>query len=122
VPTETFEIGRRTRNLPPPPRIVWQSLTDPRRPGSRPWLFLLDDEVEPQVLDAHEPKLVVWSSIWPNTPDEVIRFELAPDGLSGTNLTWTLTSPVELPPNVVGHQRFRLNKLLWADLRYSYGQ
>jgi hypothetical protein len=28
----------------------------------------------------------------------------------------------ELDPSVIGHQRFRLNKLLSADLRYSYGQ
>jgi hypothetical protein len=89
-----------------PARMTLSSGMNPEhRPGSRPWLFLLDDEVQPHVLDAQEPKLVVWSSIWPTTPDEVIRFELAPDGLSGTNLTWTLTSPVELPPNVVGHQR-----------------
>jgi len=52
----------------------------------------------------------------------VIRFEVASDGYSGTNLTWTLTSPVALDPSVIGHQRFRLNKLFWADLRYSYGQ
>ena len=119
---QTFEIGRRTRNLPAPPRIVWESLTDPHRLGSRPWLSLLDDEVEPRILEAQKPQLVVWSSIWPKTPDEVIRFEVAPDGYSGTTLTWTLTSPIELDPSVVGHQRFRLNKLLWADLRYSYGQ
>jgi len=119
---QTIEIGRRTRNLPAPPRIVWESLTDPHRLGSRPWLSLLDDEVEPRILEAQKPQLVVWSSIWLKTPDEVIRFEVAPDGYSGTTLTWTLTSPIELDPSVVGHQRFRLNKLLWADLRYSYGQ
>jgi hypothetical protein len=60
--------------------------------------------------------------IWPKTPDEVIRLEVAPDAHAGTTLTWTLTSPYELDSSVIGHQRFRLNKLLWADLRYSYGQ
>jgi hypothetical protein len=52
----------------------------------------------------------------------VIRLEVAPDAHAGTTLTWTLTSPCELDPSVIGHQRFRLNKLLSADLRYSYGQ
>jgi hypothetical protein len=96
-------------------------LSAPHRSGSRPWLFLLDDEVEPRVIEAEKPRLVVWSSLWPDTPDEIIRFDIAPDGSEGTKLTWTLTSPVELDAAVIGHQRFRLNKLLWADLRYTYG-
>ena len=115
---QTFVLGQRTDRLPPPPRVVWESLTDPRRPGCRPWLNLLEDEVDPLVLESTEPSLVVWSSIWPKTPDQIIRFELSPrDG--GTELTWTLTSPEEMDAGALGHRRFRLNKLLWADLRYS---
>jgi hypothetical protein len=117
-----IELGRRTRTLPPPPHIVWESLTDPHREGVRPWLNLLPDEVEPRILESVCPKLVVWSSIWPNTPDQIIRFDIAPDGGDGTALTWTLTSPTELDDAAVGHRRYRLNKLIWADLRYSYGQ
>jgi hypothetical protein len=116
------ELGRRTRNLPPPPNIVWQSLTEPQRRGARPWLNLLADEVEPRVLESVRPKLVIWSSIWPQTPDQLVRFDIAPDGYSGTALTWTLTSPTDLEDPAVGHRRYRLNKLIWADLRYSYGQ
>jgi uncharacterized protein YndB with AHSA1/START domain len=119
---EPFELGRRTKTLPAPPNIVWESLTDPHRDRTRPWLFLRPDEVEPQILEAKAPDLVVWSSLWPETPDQVIRFELARSSDSGTLLTWTLTSPVELDPAAVGHRRFRLNHLLWADLRYSYGR
>ena len=122
VSGESFELGRRTRNLPAPPPIVWDSLADPHRPGTRPWLTLRSDEVEPSVLDSRKPVLVVWSSIWPQTPDQEIRFELASDGASGTDLTWILTSPVEMDGAAVGHRRFRLNHLLWAELRYSYGQ
>jgi hypothetical protein len=117
-----FELGRRTRTLPAPPHIVWGSLTDPRQPGARPWLNLLDEEVEPRVLDAVRPSLVVWSSLWPSTPGQVIRFDIASDGHTGTALTWTLTSPVEVDDAGIGHRRYRLNKLIWADLRYSYGQ
>jgi uncharacterized protein YndB with AHSA1/START domain len=117
-----FELGRRRRTLPAPPHIVWSSLTDPHQRGARPWLNLLDDEAEPRVLEAVRPKLVVWSSLWPSTPDQSIRFDIASDGASGTALTRTLTSPVEVDDAAVGHRRYRLNKLIWADLRYSYGQ
>lgn len=121
--SETFELGRRTRTLPAPPWVVWESLTEPRRPGTREWLRLLDDEVDPEVVESIRPKLVVWSSIWPNTPDQRIRFDLISDGGGGTALTWTLSSPVPVDdPAVLGHRRYRLNHLLWADLRYSYGQ
>jgi hypothetical protein len=51
----------------------------------------------------------------------VIRFELAPRDRE-TALTWTATSPEALDASAVGHRRFRLNKLLWEDLRESYGQ
>jgi hypothetical protein len=117
-----FELGRRTRTLPAPPSIVWDSLTDPVQPEARAWLNLLDDEIAPRLLETIRPTLVVWSSIWPTTPDQIIRFDIASDGEGGTALTWTLTSPGELDDAAVGHRRYRLNKLIWADLRYSYGQ
>ena len=84
---------------------------------------MLEDEVEPSIIESVKPELVIWSSIWPKTPEQVIRFELASDGFSGTALTWILTSPTQLDdPSAVGHRRYRLNHLLWAELRYSYGQ
>ena len=75
---------------------------------------------EPGVLDIDDPgcRMV----LIPQTPDQEIRFELASDEGSGTDLTWILTSPVEMDGAAVGHRRFRLNHLLWAELRYSYGQ
>ena len=60
-----IEIGSRARTLPAPPPVVWDSLVEPRRPGTRPWLHLLADEVEPRVLAAEKPGRVVWSSLWP---------------------------------------------------------
>jgi hypothetical protein len=104
-------IGSREKTLPAPPSVVWRSLVEPHAPGARPWLRLLDDEVEPRVLAADEPVLVVWSSLWPR-----------PDG-GGTALRWTLTTDAEPPDDgATGHLRYRLNQLLWADLRLSYGQ
>jgi hypothetical protein len=116
------EIGRRERSLPAPTHVVWRSLADPHQPGARPWLRLLEDEVEPRVLAAREPELLVWSSLWPRRPDDVLTFELRPAG-TGTALRWTLTTPAEPPDtSLTGHLRHRVNHLLWSDLRLSYGQ
>src|SRR4051794_32219921 len=93
-PDEHVVLGRRTGNLPAPPSIVWESLSVPHLPGARPWLNLLPDEVEPSILKASRPNLVVWSSIWPQTPAQEIVFKIAFDGSFGTSLTWILHSPV----------------------------
>jgi hypothetical protein len=78
--------------------------------------------VEPRVLAAEEPVLVVWSSLWPGRPDDVIRLELRPEA-AGTALRWTMTTESEPPDDgLTGHLRYRLDHLLWADLRLSYGQ
>lgn len=117
-----FEIGSRARTLPAPPRVVWGSLMDPHQPGARTWLVLLDDEVEPRVLESREPDRVVWSSLWPSRPRDQVVLELEPAGV-GTLLRFTLLTP-DVPPDdsKTGHLRRRLNHLLYADLRYSYGQ
>jgi hypothetical protein len=118
-----IEIGSRARTLPAPPPVVWESLTDPRRPGARPWLTLLADEVDPVVLAAEEPGQVVWSSLWPSRPDDQVHFALTASGNGGTSLRFTLFTPNEPPDQgKVGHLRRRLNHLLFADLRFSYGQ
>ncbi|GAA1955610.1 hypothetical protein GCM10009754_26650 [Amycolatopsis minnesotensis] len=108
--------------LPPPPKAVWASLVNPHLDPARPWLDLLDDEVAPEIVEAVEPGLVVWSSLWPDRPDDRIRFDLEPDG-GGTAVRWTLFTQGAAPgESKLGHLRFRLNKLLYGDLRYSYGQ
>jgi uncharacterized protein YndB with AHSA1/START domain len=118
-----IELGSRTRNLPAPPSAVWEALTDPRRPGARPWLELLPDEVEPTVLAAEAPRSVVWSSLWPSRPDDQVRLELAVSRDGGTALTFTLLSPGEMPDaSKLGHLRSRVNRLLFGDLRMSFGQ
>jgi hypothetical protein len=119
---ERSTVGRRERRLPAPPHVVWRSLVEPHQAGARPWLRLLDDEVEPRVLRAEEPGVVVWSSLWPRRPDDVLDLDLRPAG-GGTALRWTLTTTGELPDDsTTGHLRYRVNQLLWSDLRRSYGQ
>jgi uncharacterized protein YndB with AHSA1/START domain len=118
-----IELGRRAQRLPAPPGIVWGSLHDPRSPkGGRPWLRLERGEVEPRVLESEEPHRLVWSSLWPERPRDVVVFEIEPQE-TGSSLRFTLLTPDE-PPEAgrIGHLRRRLNVMLFADLRFSYGQ
>ena len=117
-----IEFGSRGRRLPAPPHIVWASLVHPHQPGARPWLVLLDDEVAPTVLSSHEPDAVVWSSLWPSRPRDRVHLDLSAVG-EETRLTFTVLTPDDPPdPSKAGHIRRRLNHLLFADLRSSYGQ
>lgn len=102
--------------------MVWESLNEPRKPGTRPWLDLREGEVEPRIVEAVRPTLVVWSSLWPSRPRDVIRFDLRAAG-QGCALRWTLLTPDEAPADaLLGHYRYRLNYLINARLRYSFGQ
>jgi hypothetical protein len=96
---------------------------DPDREPGRPWLLLLDDEQSPQLIDAEKPNFIVWSSLWEKRPDARVRFDLASDGAAGTRLRWTLHLAEPLPdPALLGHMRKRLNELINANLRYTFGQ
>ncbi len=109
--------------MPAPRHIIWQSLTQPRRPQARPWLNLLSDEIEPGILAVDEPTRVVWTSLWPSRPDDQVHFELTTVRDAETLLRFTLLTPGRAPdPSKTGHLRRRLNQLLFADLRTSYGQ
>ncbi|MET9487393.1 hypothetical protein [Nocardia sp. NPDC006630] len=117
------EIGSRARTLPAPLHVVWRSLVEPRQAKARPWLHLLPDEVEPTLLAADEPGVVVWSSLWPSRPDDQVRFDLRATERGETLLRFTLLAHGEPPDqSKVGHLRYRMNKLLFTDLRYAYGQ
>ena len=117
-----IDVGTRKKNQPAPPPVVFEALTKPERAGGRPWLRLLEDEIRPQVLECEEPGLVVWASIWPRRPDAAIRFDLSVGG-GGTDLRWTLSVEEPVPDEaLVGHLCKRLNQLINAELRYSFGQ
>ncbi|WP_377322901.1 hypothetical protein ACFJIY_25680 [Pimelobacter simplex] len=117
------ERGRRTKELPAPPHVVWADLVERRAEGTRAWLELRDDERRPEVLSSVEGRQVVWSSLWPERPDDRIELTITPDGTGGSRLefVWLAADP-DPAPATVGHLRRRLNELLYADLRYSYGQ
>ncbi len=120
---EVIEIGRRRRNQPPPPHVVFEALADPDRDPSRPWLTLLDDEQRPQVLRSDGPSTLTWSSLWIKRPDATVTFDLPAGAGGGTDLQWTLHVDRPAPDDaLVGHMRKRLNELINANLRYTFGQ
>lgn len=118
-----IELGARERPQPAPPWAIWEALTEPRRPTQyHQWLSLEDDENEPQVTEAVRPGLVVWSSIWPDRPDDRIRFVISSDGGAGSRLRWALESPGPPPADdALRHMRHRLNYLINGALRESLG-
>ena len=91
---------------------------------ARPWLELLDDEQRPRLVEASEPGLVVWSSLWIKRPDAIVLFDLPSDSSGdGTDLRWTLLVDEPMPDaSLVGHMRKRLNQLINANLRFTFGQ
>ncbi|ADP81848.1 hypothetical protein [Pseudofrankia inefficax] len=118
-----IEIGSRRRSQPAPPHVIFEALTEPDRDPTRPWLILLADEQRPRVLASTWPRELTWSSLWTKRPDATIHFELPPcatDG--GTDLRWTLRVDEPLPdPGLTGHLRYRMNQLINANLRYTFG-
>lgn len=66
---------------------------------------------------------MVWSSIWPLRPGDRIVFDITAAG-AGSELRWTLVTDDEERPaeEVLAHLRHRLNRLINADLRFSFGQ
>lgn len=117
-----IEIGSRARSQPPPPHVVYEALLQPNRDPARPWLAILADEQLPTIGMTKEFTLVTWSSLWVKRPDAVIRFDL--EGSSnGTILRWTVLV-ADTPPGdpLVGHIRKRMNQLINASLRHTFGQ
>ncbi len=103
---------------------MFEALTEPDRDPARPWLKLAADEHPPSVVEARQPDLVIWSSLWPQRPDALVRFDLLLDAAGqGTDLTWTLHVHEPAPEAaLLGHLRKRINELINAELRYSFGQ
>jgi hypothetical protein len=119
-----LEVGSRKRNQPAPPHVLFEALTQPDRDPARSWLKLLDDEQPPRLLETSQPDLVVWSSLWTKRPDAIVRFDLPVDRSGyGTDLRWTLLVDEPGPDDsLLGHMRKRLNQLINANLRFTFGQ
>ena len=77
-----------------------------------------DDELGPRVLEADLPATVVWSSMWNDRPSDVLRFDIRDQ-----HLTWTLLGDAskEDEPRLT-RRCHRINEIVNADLRHSFGQ
>ena len=116
-----IEIVSRAKRLPPPRPVVWESLTQPHRQPSRPWLDPGHGEVEPRVLAADPPERLVWSSLWVDRPRDEIHLELSVAGLE-TLLRFTIWTPDEHPGAVEAERlRRRLSVLFNEELRTTFG-
>jgi hypothetical protein len=76
------------------------------------------------VLESERPGHVIWSSLWVERPDARLHFDLAPrsGGLDGTDLCWTLYCDEPVPDaSPIGHMRTRIDELINANLRFTYG-
>jgi transposase len=117
------EIATRRCTQPPPPRFVYEALTDPDRDPYRVWLILHDDEQRPSIAESVEPNLVVWTSIWKWRPDARIRFELDSAGGGSTELRWRLSVDEPVPDHeTTVAMRRRVDELINANLRRVFGQ
>ena len=111
-------LRSRSKAQAPPAWAMYEALSDPEQDQARrEWLHLRDGEVAPRVLEAVRPALVVWSSLWSDRPEDQIRFDI-----EDQRLTWTLLGEAtEADGPRLDQLRHRLNVIINADLRYSFG-
>lgn len=80
------------------------------------WVRLRPREVMPEVLEHERPGRVVWSSLWPVSPEDRIQFHLRPDGAgSAIRFEWTTKSPPD--ERGIGLVRHHLNEMIAGHLR-----
>jgi hypothetical protein len=111
-------LRSRSKTQAPPAWAMYEALSDPAADQARrEWLFLQAGEVPPRVLEAVFPSLVVWASLWPDRPDDQIRFDIEDE-----RLTWTLLGEAsDADKERLDQLRYRLDVIINADLRYSFG-
>lgn len=67
--------------------------------------------------------MLIWSSLWVKRPDAIVEFDLPAKADGGTDLQWTLRVDEPAPDDaVIGHLRRRLNELINANLRFTFGR
>jgi hypothetical protein len=114
-------VASKRRGQPAPPFIIAPMLAEPNKYPTHPWMTLLAGEEWPTVLRARKPEYVLWSSLWPDFTGVEVQFELAATAGGGTDLRWTLLAPGPLAVEAVAGVRHRINYLINAELRLSFG-
>lgn len=87
----------------------------------RQWLRLRPREVWPEVLEATHPTRIVWSSLWPASPEDRITFEIRGDG-EGSAVRFVWSSPSPPDDRRVGLVRHHLNEAFAGNLRFWVDQ
>jgi hypothetical protein len=117
-----IEIGSRAKRLPAPQSILFDPLVEPHAPGTRPWLNLRSDEDRAARLagGASNPRHLIDPLAESAGRPGALRVGGPPQRDA---LEVTLPTPTSPPDEkTAGHLRYRMNVLLFADLRYSDGQ
>ena len=120
---ESVELVRRRKSQDPPARVVWQAIANPESTTSRgwPWFEPLADEQSPAIVEAVEPRHVVWGSIWRDRPDLHVVFDIEPqhsDDRYGCTVTWIMFGPDgALDADDLERRRYRMNQLINGILR-----
>jgi hypothetical protein len=111
-------LRRRSKSQPPPAWAIYEALSDPiADQARREWLDLHDGELPPRIVQAVFPSLVVWASLWPDRPDDQIRFDI-----EDQRLTWTLMGEAsDADEERLDQLRYRLDVMINAGLRISFG-
>ena len=114
-------FGDRAHVFQAPAWVVFDalSLNDEKQRDHGTWLHLELGEVEPRILEAIPYARVVWSSLWPVSPNDTIQFDLAHDDRHWRNTSVRFRWFSETPPDArgIGITRQRLNRKLGSDLR-----
>ena len=115
-------VAGQSKTQPAPPAVIWETLADPHRAGSRSWLVLGGGEIEPVVIESRHPTRVIWSSLWADRPDDRICFDIEADR-QGSRLTWSLDALHPEPAlETLDRMRHRINSLINGEMRLSFGR
>jgi hypothetical protein len=111
-------LRSRSKTHAPPASAIYEALSDPLADQARrEWLDLRDGELPPRVIQAVFPSLVIWASLWPDRPDDQIRFDI-----EDQRITWTLMGDASgEDEDRLDQLRYRLDMMINADLRISFG-
>jgi len=104
-------LADRTHRLDAPVSVIQRALSRDRAK----WVVLHPGEVLPEVLDLGAER-VVWSSLWPVSPDDTVEFALSRYGTkTALRFRWLTDSPPD--ERGIAITRQRLNTLLASTLR-----
>ena len=122
---DLITLVSRRRGQDPPAWVLFEALVDPFNTDvGREWFNVRPGEQPPTILEQHRPGLVVWSSIWTDQPDLLIRFDIDGGEGAGCVVTWRLLGREGelVDEEDIRRRRYRLNQLINGQLRDTFDQ